>query len=149
MGKKTEQARIYHQKVPAVVLSLLAVSLGLTFWFFVSYAESSGVFALIFANVFLLVTIVLAKPIVEWRWLELAGGVLIVHKAFFKPIRVDIARSLFQIVMFDGDILSYRFQVGDHYVQLSPRVYRGGEDFSRRLREFIHRKRLVVEAVHR
>lgn len=46
---------------------------------------------------------------------------------FFKPIKVNISKSLYQVVVRDEEIQSFRFRVGENRTQVSPLVYKDGD----------------------
>ena len=139
---------VYHQSIPWVVVAILTASVIAVYGFFADYRQTGSMTNLILANVFLLVVIVLAKPIVEWRRIEIDDECITVHKLFFKPLRINISQSLYQVVMSDNEIRSYRFRVGKRYTQISPQVYRNGQRLSKRLKKHISTHRIFVEAVN-
>ena len=139
---------VYRQSIPLVVLIVAISSTIATYVFYTNYSESGSIVQLILANIFLLITIILLKPIVEWRRIEIDSDFITIHKLFFKPIRINISQSLYQVVMNNDDILSYRFRVGSNYTQISPQVYANGQELSDRLESHIARNNLIIDAVN-
>jgi len=140
---------VYRQSIPLVVLIVAISSTIATYVFYTNYSESGSIVQLILANIFLLITIILLNPIVEWRRIEIDSDFITIHKLFFKPIRINISQSLYQVVMNNGDILSYRFRVGsNNYTQISPQVYANGQELSDRLKSHIARNNLIIDVVN-
>jgi len=94
------------------------------------------------------VAIVIVKPIIEWRRIEIDNEWIIIYKLFFKPIKINISQSLYQVVMNKDETLSYRFRVGKDYIQVSPQVYKNGQRLSNRLKNHMSQNRLFVKAVN-
>jgi hypothetical protein len=139
---------VYHQSIPLVVMVIIIASMIAIYVFGTDYSETGSIAYLILANAFLLVAIVFAKPIVEWRRIEIDNECITIYKLFFKPIRINISQSLYQVVMNKDEIRSYRFRDGKHYTQISPQVYKNGQRLSKRLKKHISQNRLFVEAVN-
>ena len=151
MGIKTLNKldkELYHQSIPLVVVVSAIASIIALCVFGTDYSETGSIANLILANAFLIVAIVLAKQIVEWRRIEIDNECITIYKLFFKPIRIDISQSLYQVVINKDEIQSYRFRVGKHYVQVSPQVYKNGQRLSNRLKKHISQNRLFVEVVN-
>ncbi|GEM_PF-3564327 len=151
MGIRTlnkSDKEVYHQSIPLVVVVITIASIIAVYVFGTDYSETGSIAFLLVANAFLLVAIVFAKPIVEWRRIEIDNECITIYKLFFKPLRINISQSLYQVVMNKDEIRSYRFRVGKHYIQVSPQVYKNGQRLSNRLKKHISQNRLVVEAVN-
>jgi hypothetical protein len=140
---------VHHQLIPLPVVVILMVSGIATYAFYVDYIDSGSAADLVLANVFLLVFIIVVKPIVEWRRVEIDDRFITIYKLFFKPIRINISESLYQVILSKGEIRSFRFRVGDYYTEVSPALYRNGDRLSKRLGHHIARNKLVIEAEHR
>jgi len=140
---------VYHQVTPLSVLIILMMSGVASYAYYVDYIDSRSVADLVLANVFLLVFIIFVKPVVEWRRVEIDDRFITIHKLFFKPMRINISESLYQVVISKNEIRSFRFRVGDNYTQVSPSVYRNGDRLSERLKHHIARNKLIIEAEHR
>jgi hypothetical protein len=140
---------VHHQLIPLPVVAILMVSGIATYAYYADYIDSGSVADLVLANVFLLVFIIVVKPIVEWRRIEIDDRFITIYKLFFKPIRINISESLYQVILSKGEIRSFRFRVGDNYTQVSPVAYRNGDRLSERLRHHIARNNLIIEAEHR
>lgn len=151
MNAKTsndQNKEVYHQSIPAFVLVVIASSMIVTFVLFSNYSKTESFTQLIFANIFLLIAIIFIKPIVEWRRIAVDSNYITVHKLFFKPIVINITQSLYQVVIYKDEIRSYRFRVGENYIQISPQAYRNGYNLSKRLKLHIARNNLFIDAVN-
>jgi hypothetical protein len=115
--------------------------------FFVKYSETGSILYMILTTIFLLIFIIFVKPVIIWRSIEIDGDFITVHKFFCKPIKMNISDSLYQVVANKEGIRSYRFRYGKYYVQISPTVYRNGQELSERIIDHMKRKKLVVEVV--
>ena len=142
---KNPTTEIFHQSIPWVVLVIIFASGFASYAFYSNYSESDSVAHLVWANIFLLVTIIFLKPIVEWRRIAIDDESITIFKMFLKPIKLDISESLYQVVMNKEDIRSFRFRVGTYYTQVSPAIYRNGNRLSKRLYNHITQNRLNVE----
>jgi hypothetical protein len=136
---------VYQQKIPFVV-SLIIISSGYaTYAFHSNYMETGSTFSIVLASIFLVIFIFFVKPIVEWRRIEINGNFLTVRKFFCKPIRMNISRSLYKIVGENDHIRSYMFRHGNNYVQVSPQMYRNGQELSETLIDHMRRNKIVVQ----
>ena len=136
---------VYHQSVPLVLLIVTIASGSASYIYYSNYSETGSVAHLVLANIFLLVTIIFLKPVIEWRRIKIDNEFITIFKVFFKPIKINISESLYQVVMNKGDIRSFRFRVGKYYTQVSPAVYKNGSRLSKRLKDHIAQNRLFVE----
>jgi hypothetical protein len=151
MGVETSNKpnkEVYHQSIPLVVVIATIASMISTYVFYTNYNENDSIAHLILANIFLLITIIFLKPIVEWRRIEIDNEFITIHKLFFKPIRINISQSLYQVVMNKDEIRSYRFRVGNNCIQISPQIYVNGQGLSNRLKTYIARNELIIDAVN-
>jgi len=106
---------------------------------------SDSMVDLMLANAFLLVAIVFGKPISECRRIEIDNECITIYKLFFRPLRINISQSLYQVVMNKSEIRPYRFRLGNQYTQVSPKVYKNRQGLSKRLKKHISRHRLFIE----
>ncbi len=136
---------VYHQRFPFYIIIILIASMYAIYAFCTKYSETGSMTYVILASVFLMISIFFIKPIIEWRRIEIDDRFITVHKLFFKPIKMDISKSLYQVVADNDDIRSYRFRHGKYYVQISPQVYRNGQELSEKIIDHMKRKNLVVE----
>lgn len=138
---------VYHQRVPFLIIFILIASTYATYAFFAKYSETGSILYMILTIIFFLIFIISVKPVITWRSIEIDGDFITVHKFFCNPIKMNISDSLYQIVANNEEIRSYRFRYGKYYVQISPTVYRNGQDLSERIIDYMKRKNLVVEVV--
>ena len=137
----------YHQSIPLVVMIVAIASAAGSYVCYSAYSANHSVANLVLANIFLVIAIIFVKPIIEWRRITIENDFLTIHKLFFRPIKINISESLYQVVMKNDDIRSYRFRVGKYYTQVSPPLYKNGIDLSKRLKDHIAQNQLVVEVV--
>ena len=138
---------VFQQSIPLTAM-IITISSGLACYvFYSSYSETGSLTQLSLANLFLLVTIILLKPITEWRSIKIDHEFITIFKLFYKPIKINISESLFQVVIQQGEIRSFRFKEGENYTQISPIIYKNGNRLSKRLKDHITRNKLVIEVV--
>jgi len=102
---------------------------------------------LVFAILFLLVFIACSKPLIEWKRIEIENGYITIFKRFFKPLKIKISESLYQIVIQDDKIRSFRFKYGEYQTQISPVVYKNGNEMTETIVDFIKKHEIIVDAV--
>jgi len=138
---------VYHQSFPTMLI-IIAIASGIaSYEFFSNYGDSNSLVHLLLANLFLLVAIVCLKPLVEWRRIEIDDECIIISKRFFSPIVINISDSLYQVVMHNEDIRSFRFRCGEYYTQVSPAIYQNGNSLSMKLKDHIRKHKLCIEVV--
>jgi hypothetical protein len=69
--------------------------------------------ALLLTVFFFLIFIVFANPIIEWRTITIEDGFLTVFKRFYRPIKVNIADSIFQVRIQNNKVHSFFFRVDE------------------------------------
>lgn len=138
---------VYHQSFPTMLI-IIAIASGISSYeFFSNYGGSNSLAHLLLANLFLLVTIVCSKPLVEWRRIEIDDECIIIFKMFFRPIVINISDSLYQVIKHNKNIRSFRFRCGEDYTQVSPIIYRNGNNLSLKLKDHIRKHKLCIEVV--
>ena len=140
-------SNVYHQEFSFSMIAIPIASMFAIHAFYTKYSETGSTFYMILTSLFLLISIIFIKPIIEWRRIEIDDTFITIHKLFFKPIKMDISKSIYQVVAKKDDIRSYRFRHGNHYVQISPEIYRNGQEMSEMIIDHIKRKNLVVDIV--
>jgi hypothetical protein len=130
---------------------LLIITISSSFfslYLFSSWKESGSLFYLICAILFLFVFVFFSKPILEWRIIEIENDTLIIFRRFFKPLRINIAESLYQVIFIGDHIRSFRFKRGEyHLAQISPILCENGDDMAKTLSEYIKKHKLPVDVV--
>ena len=138
---------IYQQRFPKKLILIAITSFIISLKLFSMWGNSDSLIHLFFANLFLLIFIVCLKPLVEWRRIEIENGYIIIFKRFFKPLKIKISESLYQVVMYDKNILSFRFRYGKYYTQVSPTIYKNGDSLTKTLTDYMDTHKLRIEIV--
>ena len=138
---------IYHQRFPWILIVIALASGIASYKYYSNYGVSSALVHLVLANVFLLVTIVCSKPLVEWRRIEIDDVYIVIFKRFFKPLKINISESLYQVVIHNEDVRSFRFRYGESYTQVSPTIYQNGDKLSNKLNGHIKNHNLRIDIV--
>ncbi len=103
--------------------------------------------SLIFADLFLLFSIICTKPLIEWRRIEIENGYIVIFKRFYNSLKINILESVHEVVIKDKDIRSFRFRYGNNYIQVSPVIYKNGDEMAKTIIDYIDKYNIVVEVV--
>ena len=102
---------------------------------------------LLLAVIPLLIFIAFAKPVIENRSITVGEGRIVIHDRFCKPLEMRVAENLYQIVMKDDIVRSFRFQSKNKYIQFSPMAYHNGNELTEAILKQIKHEGVVVEIV--
>ncbi|MEA1973446.1 MAG: hypothetical protein U9N34_09165 [Candidatus Cloacimonadota bacterium] len=108
--------------------------------------RSGSWFYLLLAVIPLLIFIACARPLFENRRITVGEGTVTIHDRFCKPKEMKIT-DLYQIVMKDDTVRSFRFRCGRKHVQISPMAYQDGDELSEAILERIKEKKIIVEVI--
>ena len=111
--RNTTMKEIYHQHFPLKLFIIAIMSFFFSLILFSLWGSSESLVHLFLANLFLLIFIVCSKPLIEWRRIEIENGYIIIFKRFFRPLKIKISESLYQVVMHDDNIRSFVFGTAD------------------------------------
>ena len=139
---------IYHLRFPGKLLFITILSFFFSLKLFANWNISGSMLHLFFAIFILLIFLLLSKPLIIWQRVEIEDGYIIIFKRFFKPIKIKISESLYQIVINGEAIRSFRFRYSkNYYVQVSPIVYKNGNEMSKTVTNYMDKHKIVVEVV--
>ena len=140
--------KTYHPKFPLTIILVMIASWTCSYSLFSSWKVSGSSMQLICGILFLSVFLIFSKPLLEWKRIEIENSYLSVFKRFYKPLRINIAESLYQIDVMDNRILSFHFRQGEnHFVQISPSIYINGDEIAFILLKYIKKHKLPVDVV--
>jgi len=139
--------KIYHPHFPGTIILIAIISWFISLQLFFSWKSLGSLMHLVFAILFLLVFIACSKPLIEWKRIEIENGYITIFKRFFKPLKIKISESLYQIVIQDDKIRSFRFKYGEYQTQISPVVYKNGDEMTETIVDFIKKHKIIVDAV--
>jgi hypothetical protein len=140
--------KTYHLYFPISFVFVIIISGLISLKLFFSWRDSGSSVQLVFAIVFFLVSLMFAKPIIDWRIIEIESDYLTVITRFLKPLRINIAESLYQIVIVNDRIRSFRFRRGEsHHYQISPVIYKNGDDMAKTISEYIKKHSIDVDVL--
>ncbi len=137
--------RTYKQPPQWTFIFILLLS-GLTSVQLLTMGRTGSSLYLFFAVVPLLIFIFCAKPLIENRSITVGEGTVTIHDRFCKPKEMKIT-DLYQIVMNNDTVRSFRFKSEYHHLQFSPMGYIDGDNFSEVILEQIKQESIVVEIV--
>jgi hypothetical protein len=91
---------------------------------------------------------IFCKPLIEWKRIEIDNGYLVVFKRFYKPLRVNIVESLYQIIVKDEYIHAFRLRCGEyHHTKITPAIYKNGDEMAKTLSEYILEHKIIVDVM--
>jgi hypothetical protein len=79
----------------------------------------------------------------------LHGNTITILRRIYKPFTGNMADCLYKVIMRNGTMFSFRFQNGLRFVQISPSVYKDGEQLRQHLTDIITRENIVVDTVEK
>jgi hypothetical protein len=94
-----------------------------------------------------LIFIACSKPLIEWKRIEIENGYIIIFKRFFKPLKIKISESLYQVIIKDENIRSFRFRYGKYYTQVSPIIYENGDEMTKTVTDYMNKHKISVEVI--
>ena len=142
--------KVYDLYIPNKFIFIMITSLLISLKLFSSWSNSRSSIYMIFAIFFLLIFTIGLKPIIILKRIEIENGYLSIVKRFYKPLKINIAESLYQVVITDNIILYFRFRRGEyHHVQISPAIYKNGDEMTKTLSEYIKKHNIDVDVVHK
>lgn len=145
--KNMSMKEIYHPHFPGTIVLMMITSCLLSLKSFSSWESSGSFLYLFFAILLLLVFIICSKPLLEWKKIEIENGYIIIFKRFFKPLEIKISESLYQVVLIDKTICSFRFRYGKYYTQISPSIYKNGDKLTKTITDHMEKHKIIVEVV--
>jgi hypothetical protein len=145
--RNTTMKEIYH---PYFLRKLILITITSGFFslkLFSSWGSSGSLVHLFFAISLLLIFIACSKPLIEWKRIEIENGYIIIFKRFFKPLKIKISESLYQVIIKDENIRSFRFRYGKYYTQVSPIIYENGDEMTKTVTDYMNKHKISVEVV--
>ncbi len=140
--------KTYHPKFPMTIFLVMITSWFFSLKLFSNWKISGSTIYLVFAIFFLLVFMIFSKPLLEWKRIEIENGYISVFKRFYKPLRINIAESLYQVVVMDDYIRSFHFKCGKYYrTQISPVIYKNGDEMTKTLSNYILKHNIDVDVI--
>ncbi|MBT4289085.1 MAG: hypothetical protein HOD92_17300 [Deltaproteobacteria bacterium] len=109
---------------------ILLILVGLLILFLYNWFSSNNIWYLI-VSIFPLIGIVaFGRPVLFCQHVKIDGKLIIIHYWTGKGHTANVSKSLYQIVLKDDEILSYRFQIDNRRFQITPRSYINGAELS-------------------
>ncbi len=137
--------KIYYPKNPFFVAYLMILFACCGFTLLSKWNSSGSFIALLLALMFWALVIIFSKPLLEYTRVEIDDDKLRVYKNFHKTKEVYIPDSLYQV---DGDITPvFRFHYGNNFFQISPLLYRDGDELNEVLMKCIKKHKIIVDMV--
>ena len=139
--------QIHTTKPPVFVIIGLIISFALCVEMYLWWRDSETWVALLLVFFFFLIFIVFANPLIAWRTITVEDKMLTVFKRFYRPVKVNISDSLFQINMQNNKVHSFRFRVGDRYFQIVPAHYTKRDELSDSIMTYVKKKKVSIKVI--
>lgn len=136
-----------HQPNIWFLIIMISISCFLSVWLFSKWQASGNWLFLPPVVFFVIIFIAIAKPLIEWRQIAIEDGCITVSKRFCKPSKFDISDSLYQIVLKNEDIRSFRFRVNNKNIQISPVTYKEGTEMTEKIVAYMKKHKIIAEVV--
>ncbi len=138
--------RTYKQPLQWTIIFILILS-GVACSQLLIMGRTISWYYLLLAFIPLLMFIACARPLLENRSITIGKGRIIIHDRFCKPLEMKIAGDLYQIVMKDDKVRSFRFQSKNKCIQFCPMAYHNGSELAEAILKQIKQEGTVVEIV--
>ena len=136
-----------HPQKMLIVMIIISISCFLSIWL-ISKWQASGNWVILSPTIFLVIIfLACSRPLIEWRKIAIKDGCIIIFKRFYNPLKFNISDSLYQIVLKDEDIRSFRFRVNNKIVQISPGAYKKGTEMTEQIISYMKKRKMTVEVV--
>ena len=145
--RNTTMKEIYHPKFPGKLILITITSCFFSLKLFSSWGSSGSLVHQFFTILFLVVFIACCKPLIEWERVEIENGYIIIFKRFYKPLKIKISESLYQVNIKDENIRSFRFRYGKYYTQVSPIIYKNGDEMTKTVTDYMNKHKISVDLV--
>ena len=141
--------KTYHPHPPQmfIVMLIILISCFLSIWLISKWQASGSWVVLLQLIFFVIIFLASSRPLIEWRKIVIEDGWIIISKRFCNPFKFNISDSLYQIVLKDEDIRSFRFRINNKYVQISPGGYNKGTEMTKEIISYMKKHKMTVEVV--
>lgn len=141
--------KIYYPHQPNMFFLIIMVSIScfLSIWLISKWQASGNWVVLLPAVFFVILFILFSRPLIEWRQIAIEDGCIVLFQRFCKPLKFKISDSLYQIVLKNKDIRSFRFQANNKCVQISPVTYKKGTEMTEEIVAYMKKHKMIVEVV--
>ena len=139
--------QIHTTKPPVFVIIGLIVSFALCVEMYLWWRDSETWVALLFGFFFFLIFMVFANPLIAWRTITVEDKMLTIFKRFYRPVKVNISDSLFQINMQNNKVHSCRFKVDNQYFQIVPAHYTKCDELTDSIMTYVKKKKVSINVI--
>ena len=136
-----------HPQQMLIVMIIMSISCFLSIWLISKWQALGNWVVLPPAIFFVIIFLACSRPLIEWRKIVIEDGCIIMFKRFCNPLKFNISDSLYQIILKDKDIRSFRFRVNNKCVQISPGGYKKGTVMTEQIIAYIKKHKMTVEVV--
>ncbi|BBO85784.1 hypothetical protein DSCO28_63500 [Desulfosarcina ovata subsp. sediminis] len=83
-------------------------------------------------------------PFIIWRTIIVDDGFITIYKRFYKPIRINIKKSIEQIYIEKNNMDLIVFKIHGNYIHISPRNYTRGDELSKYIAAYVKKKSVYI-----
>jgi hypothetical protein len=139
----------YYQTNIKGLISTVFIFFGLTIFSSIAWFRSESPWYLWLFLVSIFVFMALLRPVIEKRKVCIRNGNIIVLHRIGKPLNVNIAKCLYEIVVEGEDIKNFRFRTERRRIQVSPQGYIDGDELMKEIKDVIKREKITARIVER
>lgn len=130
------------------IIIIFLVSAGLLSYLFYSWLLYGGLFYLLISVFPLIGVVVFVRPLVFFPHVTIDNSKRITIRYWVGKGHTDnISTALYEIVVKNENIRSYRFIIQNKYFQVSPTTYIQGDELAEILKSYIKQKKLILNVV--
>lgn len=125
------------------------VFLGLSVIFFIAWfrSDSPWYLWLFLASIFIFMAFL--RPVIEKRRICIQNGDITFLHRIGKPLTVNIAESLYEIVVENEEMKSFRFRTEKRRIQVSPEGYIDGNELMNELKNVLRKRKITARIIEK
>jgi len=142
-----ERSRTFTPHLLFTIITFLFFSGSLSYLLYIWRLEGS-LFYLLISLVPLIGTVAFTRPLIFFPHVTIDNGKRITIRYWFGNGYTDnISRALYEVVVKNEDIRSYRFKIQNKYFQISPSTYVRGDELAQILKSFIKKNKSTLSFI--
>jgi len=147
VNKKGFKGPRYYETDTKSVMPVLLMSFFLTVSFFIAWQISDSPWCLWIFLITVFIFIAFLRPVISKRRLCIENGNITFFRLIGPPLTVNIAESLYEIVMKGDEIRSFRFGTEKLKMQVSPEGYKDGDNLLKEIKDVIRKNKITVRVI--
>ena len=147
VNKKRSQGPRYYETDSKSVMPVLLMSFFLTVSFFIAWRIYDSPWCLWIFLVTVFISIAFLRPVISKRRLCIEKGNITFLHRIGSPLTVNIAESLYEVVVRGDEIRSFRFKAEKRRIQVSPEGYKDGDNLLKEIKDVIRKNKITVRVI--